>query len=365
VFKATKDQRQALNRFNRYILGEDYIKESARSHPKSRQEAAKRKTEFDLIERVHESELPYVKIPPEPAHELVITLEPDDFTQEKYSLFENYQRIVHHEPPHRITESGFRSFLCESPLKRQKQDDFGTGRLLGSYHQCYRLDGKLVAIGVLDLLPHAVSAVYFMYHESIHTWSPGKISALRETALALEQGYVWYMMGFYIHSCKKMKYKVDFHPQYVLDPESYNWDLFDDDLKRRLDARPYVSLSRERREGIQAPERRSEVNEDDLAGQTVDVEDEDDKSSDQDSSASSEDVLLFDRNMPGILPRNEIPPSLLDHIKLRVRDQFADTSHLVRWETSSIDDKHSIKRIIAELVAAIGIESAGNMCVTF
>jgi arginine-tRNA-protein transferase len=33
---------------------------------------------------------------------------------------------------------------------------------LGSYHQCYRLDGKLVAVAVLDLLPHAVSSVYLL-----------------------------------------------------------------------------------------------------------------------------------------------------------------------------------------------------------
>ena len=76
---------------------------------------------------------------------------------------------------------------------------------------------------------------------------------MREAALAAEEGYRWYMMGFYIHSCKKMKYKVDYYPQYILDPESYTWDLLDDDIKRRLDVRKYVSLSREKRENIEAP----------------------------------------------------------------------------------------------------------------
>ena len=177
AFKATKEQRQAVNRFNRYLLGEDYIKESARIYPKSKEDTARRKTDFDLVERIHESESPKLKTPPKPAHEFVVTLESNSFTEEKFALFENYQRIVHHEPPHRITKSGFRSFLCSSPLKRLKQTFSGKDLLLGSYHQCYRLDGKLVAIGVLDLLPHAVSGVYFMYHESIHTWNPGKLSA--------------------------------------------------------------------------------------------------------------------------------------------------------------------------------------------
>ena len=60
-------------------------------------------------------------------------------------------------------------------------------RKLGSYHQCYRLDGELVAVGVLDLLPHCVSAVYFMYHESVAQHNFGKLGALREIALAREE----------------------------------------------------------------------------------------------------------------------------------------------------------------------------------
>lgn len=61
-----------------------------------------------------------------------------------------------------------------------------------------------------------------------------------------------------------MRYKAAYRPQYVLgklatfnrlmiicqpdpDPETYDWDLLDTDLLRRLDLRKYVSLSRERR----------------------------------------------------------------------------------------------------------------------
>jgi len=252
-FRATKDQRQTQNRFNRYILGDDYIKENARLHPKSKEEAARYKQEFDLCERVHESERDVLKTPPEAAHELKVTLEHDTFTEEKFQLYENYQRIVHKEAPEDITPNGLKRFLCSSPIQRTTRTIDGKEQKLGSYHQCYRIDGRLLAIGVLDLLPHAVSAVYFMYHEDFHKWSPGKLSALREAALAVEGGYRWYMMGFYIHSCVKMRYKADYHPQYLLDPETYAWDLLDDDLQSRLDVREYVCLSAERRDGIPAP----------------------------------------------------------------------------------------------------------------
>lgn len=363
AFKATKDQRQAVNRFNRYILGEKCIKESARTAPKSKEEAARRKQEFDLSERIHESEFQILTRPPDPAHEFVVTLESDEYTEEKYALFENYQRIVHHEPPHRISKSGFCSFLCKSPLLRHVEIVDGRQRRLGSFHQCYRLDGKLVAIGVLDLLPHSVSAVYFMYHESIHTWSPGKLSAMRETALAAEEGYRWYMMGFYIHDCRKMKYKIDFHPQYVLDPETFAWDLFDDDLKRRLDARPYVSLSRERREGIEAPSNGTGTKFKDIDRGVLSANDEDNNSaSDGDFDWS---ISLFSRGMPGVLSRDYVDSLPNGSITLRVGGRFVCAEDLVNWDGGSIDDPYTIKGIISELVATIGPEFASKMVVSF
>jgi hypothetical protein len=69
-----------------------------------------------------------------------------------------------------------------------------------------------------------------------------------------------------------MRYKGAYNPQYLLgksypviklfcaqtpddlDPETYTWDLLDDDLRQRLDVRNYVSLSRDRRLGLTAPD---------------------------------------------------------------------------------------------------------------
>ena len=79
----------------------------------------------------------------------------------RFALFENYQRVVHREDPFYITRSGFRKFLC-SGFKQTTHVMNEQKRRIGSYHQCYRLDGKLVALGVLDLLPEVVSSVYLL-----------------------------------------------------------------------------------------------------------------------------------------------------------------------------------------------------------
>ncbi|OBT42814.1 hypothetical protein VE00_08171 [Pseudogymnoascus sp. WSF 3629] len=359
AFRATKDQRQAQNRFNHYILGDDYIKETARLHPKSKAEAARYKQTFDLGERVHESELSSLQGPTKPAHEFTVTLEPDTFTEEKYLLYENYQRIVHKEGPDDISRHGFRNFLCSSKIKRSTTTVDGKEKKLGSYHQCYRLDGRLVAIGVLDLLPNAVSAVYFMYHEDLHTWSPGKLSALRETALAIEQGCRWYMMGFYIHGCTKMKYKADYHPQYILDPEKYTWDLLDDDLKLRMDARRYVSLSSEKSQGIPAPTK--EEAEAAAASRPPPPTNDDD-----------DDLNLLSQNMPGVLTATELETfdlgSLLRPYGRGAVIRFGD---LEDWEGYPVpgdgrtDGEPVIKNALGDLVAVVGTELAGRLVVDF
>ena len=129
----------------------------------------------------------------------------------RYALFANYQKNVHKEPPSKASASQFKSWLCYG-LDRSIYDQDGKPRKIGSYHQCYRLDGRLVAMGVLDIMPDCVSSVYLMsvlhsfsfiaitlimrrYHSSVERWEFGKLSALQEAALAVEGGYRYYYMG--------------------------------------------------------------------------------------------------------------------------------------------------------------------------
>lgn len=361
-FQPSKDQRQTWNRFNKHILGDSYIKEAAKLYPLSREQAKKRNTEFNLVERVHESEKHLLKTPPGPAHALTITLESDNLTAEKYAVFENYQRIVHNEPPSRISKSGFKNFLCSSPLSKSNMIVDGRERKLGSYHQCYRIDGELIAIGVLDLLPTCVSAVYFMYHESAHKFGFGKLGALREIALAKEEGYKWWYAGFYIHNCVKMKYKGDYTPQYMLDPVSYNWDLLDDDLRRKLDKRKFLSLS----QMLDEPADTQLEAEVPALESKADVSNGEDSGSDEDPSVLDPDTPLFSRSMPGLLSKDQLLTDVdLGHIKLKIRGQQAETGDLISWDSDDLENPHCLKGIIAELVSAVGPTVTKGMTITF
>ncbi|GAA5898234.1 hypothetical protein JCM8208_000190 [Rhodotorula glutinis] len=159
-------------------------------------------------------------------HRFEYIVEPASFTDEKYALFKRYQMEVHGEPASKVSAKGFRRFLCDTPL--DIEPTHSPNHSYGSHHALYRLDGHLIAFAVLDLLPRAVSSVYFVWDPDYAAMSLGKISALREAQLAreIDRAGAWetgegrYMMGFYIHTCAKMRYKADYQPSFLLDPEA-------------------------------------------------------------------------------------------------------------------------------------------------
>ncbi|XP_018079707.1 arginyltransferase 1 L homeolog isoform X4 [Xenopus laevis] len=121
----------------------------------------------------------------------------------------------------------FTRFLCDSPLEPETRPD-GPACGYGSFHQQYWLDGKIVAVGVIDILPYCVSSVYLYYDPDYAFLSPGVYSALREIAFTRElqkraADLCYYYMGFYIHSCPKMRYKGQYKPSDLLCPETYLW----------------------------------------------------------------------------------------------------------------------------------------------
>ncbi|PSN61196.1 arginine-tRNA-protein transferase 1 [Corynespora cassiicola Philippines] len=367
-FVPAKEHRRAINRWNAHVLGDAYVKEAARLHPKSKEEKARQRNTFDLVSAVHESEYANVKRPPEPAHRFEVTLEPDSFSQEKYQLFSNYQQHVHGEKPSEISPSGFTRFLCNSPLKRASATVNGKEQLLGSYHQCYRLDGRLIAMGILDLLPHCVSGVYLVYHSDFEKWNFGKLSALREAALALEGGYQFYYMGYYIHSCAKMRYKGEYRPQHVLDPETYEWNPLDGELRRLLDKKPYVSLARERRLKAKAPPPPAADDDDDDDDQADNYSDYPHPTAAGGGDVVSDGTSLFDLRVPGLMTTEEIEEQLelgRQGIKVRGVPTPVEARRLVSWEDGDLRDSTSIKGIVGELVACVGAEVAKQVALDF
>lgn len=114
-------------------------------------------------------------------------------------LYKKYQTYVHNEQPQ---EDEFCYFLVKTPLKvlllclllsyiqhldyyfdlfKQHKPFPGgiEGPGYGSFHQQYWIDNKLIAVGVLDILPGCVSSVYFFYDPEYRNLTLGTYGSLR------------------------------------------------------------------------------------------------------------------------------------------------------------------------------------------
>ncbi|KAI9574553.1 arginine-tRNA-protein transferase [Boletus coccyginus] len=229
AFKPSRSQRKLLNRWNHFVRDGGNADSTV---PDQSKRKGSHTTSFCLASSIHSSERAFFSAGEEPRHDFQVTLERSSYTDEKYALYVAYQTQIHHDDDN--TPRSFRRFLVQSPLVSepipyQTSSPRHLPSHFGSYHQMYRLDGELIAVGVLDILPGCVSSVYFMYNAKWEKFSLGKLSALREAALAREihdagiSSLNALYMGFYIHSCPKMKYKGEYAPSFLADPEDFTW----------------------------------------------------------------------------------------------------------------------------------------------
>lgn len=131
----------------------------------------------------------------------------EDTLGEVHKLYTKYQMQIHRDSPLECSMAQFKRFLCTSPLMRtsypsgtlNKYDnnngsavDLATSKLngsisgnvsaigYGSFHQHYRINGKLVGVGVVDILNNCLSSVYFFYDPDFQFLNMGTYSALRQ-----------------------------------------------------------------------------------------------------------------------------------------------------------------------------------------
>lgn len=85
-----------------------------------------------------------------------------------------------------------------------------------SWEMTYRLDGRLVAVGIIDMTPNIVSSLYFYFDPDESRRSLGIFSMLTEIELARTSGRRWYHPGYYVSGCSAMEYKIRFGPAQIL-----------------------------------------------------------------------------------------------------------------------------------------------------
>ncbi|WP_421681511.1 arginyltransferase [Stutzerimonas urumqiensis] len=121
------------------------------------------------------------------------------FTEEYYGLYSRYIETRHADgdmyPP---TRDQFNTFLVRDlPFCRFYE---------------FRLESRLLAVAVTDVLSNGLSAVYTFYAPEEERRSLGRFAILWQIAEARRLGLDAVYLGYWIKSCRKMNYKTEYRP---------------------------------------------------------------------------------------------------------------------------------------------------------
>ena len=150
---------------------------------------------------------------------------------ERFLLYKKYQLKVHKKYS---TEEGYNRFLGNSPLiKKQiikpKDLNFKTKHpelypdYYGTYNLIHRIDGKIVAVTVIDIFPNYLDSIYCYYDPDFSFLDLGVYTAIREIEYAksfqelIDKNFIYYTMGEMSQSVTKLKYKGNYFPTEIMD----------------------------------------------------------------------------------------------------------------------------------------------------
>ncbi|MGC4033152.1 MAG: arginyltransferase [Tepidisphaeraceae bacterium] len=137
---------------------------------------------------------------------LTVSIDKPVLTDEKFDLYARYVRDWHGKEDEADAER-LRSFLYDAPLQ--------------ALEFCYRDEaGKLLAVGLCDVMPDVLSSVYFYFDPAEAKRGLGTYGAIYEIEWAARNGFTYYYPGYYIRDCPAMSYKANFRPAEVLESEN-------------------------------------------------------------------------------------------------------------------------------------------------
>ena len=93
-----------------------------------------------------------------------------------------------------------------------------------AYQSEYYIEGKLVAVGFLDVGVKGLSSSYFVFDPEYSSYSLGRYSILKEMEFAQQLGKPYYYLGYWIEENKHMSYKNKYFPHECLNWNSKEWE---------------------------------------------------------------------------------------------------------------------------------------------
>ena len=138
--------------------------------------------------------------------DLEVSFEMPSSSDEVYHLYADYINQRHSDgdmyPP---SLEQFESFLCQGPAASNTR------------FICFRLEQKLLAVAVVDMLPKGLSAIYTFFDPAYDVRSLGRLAVLWQIRWAQSQAMDFVYLGYWIKERQKMAYKAEYRPLQVFE----------------------------------------------------------------------------------------------------------------------------------------------------
>lgn len=124
-------------------------------------------------------------------------------SDERQALYSRYLE-ARHDGQMEGSLAELRGFLYSSPLE--------------TLELSYSLEGRLIGIGIADVEPLALSAVYCYFEPALGSRSLGVFNVLTLIEECRRRGFPHLYLGYYVRGCAKMNYKALYRPCEILEP---------------------------------------------------------------------------------------------------------------------------------------------------
>ena len=235
------------------------IKKEKKEKKEKPKEVEKEKYTFDYFQEfVNEPEI-YLPLKHKYTFEVTDKIQMND---EKFQVYKKYQMNIHKDPEmnvnfYRYNNAWGQSNLIDnigiklpSDLSTKTKHPEIYPKNYGCYNFIHRIDGKIVAVGIVDILPTFLSSVYLYYDTDYQFLDLGVLTAILEIEYAksfhdlIDKNFKYYTMGFYSENVQKLRYKGFYYPTQILDRFTMNF-VYLHDVQNILKEGKHVQLSKE------------------------------------------------------------------------------------------------------------------------
>ena len=133
--------------------------------------------------------------------DLVVSAGPPRPTPAKHALYRRYLE-ARHDGLMSGSEGEFEAFLYRSPLSTIEME--------------YRAQGRLIGVGIADLEPRSMSAVYCYFEPDAAARAPGVFNVLWMLDECRRRSLSHLYLGYFVRGSAKMSYKGGFKPRELL-----------------------------------------------------------------------------------------------------------------------------------------------------